>query len=72
MKITVEDTLNMSVEDRLQLVGDIWDSIASDLAEQDLSPELIALLERRIADHRANPDAAIPWETVRDELLESR
>lgn len=69
MKITVEDTLDMSVEDRLKLVGDIWDSIAAEVAEQDLSPELIALLERRIAEHEAEPDSAIPWETVREELL---
>ena len=61
----------LSVAERLQLVEDLWDSIAEDAPEAALpiTPELAAELDRRLAEHRANPEATIPWETVRAELM---
>lgn len=59
----------LSVEDRLALVQEIWDSIA-------VFPEQVALtdaqrqeLQRRLDAHAANPSDVVPWETVRDEAL---
>jgi putative addiction module component (TIGR02574 family) len=61
----------LSVPERLQLVEDLWDTIAADAPDAALpvTPDLAAELDRRLADHRANPDAAVPWETVRAELM---
>jgi putative addiction module component (TIGR02574 family) len=63
---------DLPIDERLQLVEDIWDSIA---AEANARPDRLPLsdarrteLLRRRADLAANPDDAIPWETVRDEL----
>jgi len=67
-KVTVADTLEMSVDERLELVADIWESI-------EALPEAISLddferqeLERRLAAYRADPGRAAPWEVVRQRL----
>ena len=69
--VDFEALRRLSVSERLQLVEDLWDTIAQDAPDEalPLTPELAAELDRRLADHEANPHAAIPWETVRAELL---
>jgi putative addiction module component (TIGR02574 family) len=63
----------LPIPERLQLVEDIWDSIAQEAnARPDTLPMTetqLAELDRRIADADAHPEASIPWETVRDELF---
>jgi putative addiction module component (TIGR02574 family) len=63
----------LPIPERLQLVEDIWDSIAE---EANAHPERLPLtetqrteLDRRIADADAHPEANIPWEVVRDKLF---
>ena len=36
---------------------------------EELSPEVVKMLDERIAEADANPDAAIPWEQVYQESL---
>jgi putative addiction module component (TIGR02574 family) len=56
-------------EDRLVLVQEIWDSLAADLEHAPLSAAQREEVDRRLAAHRANPQAAIPWEQVEAEAL---
>ena len=61
---------NLPISERIQLVTDIWDSIAEETSgELRLSPEELAELRRRLAEHQANPDSGIPWEQVRARLF---
>ena len=62
------DYRNLPIPERLQLVEDIWDSIAQDAKALPLTPEQRAELHRRWAEHERDPASAIPWEQVRDEL----
>ena len=55
----------LSVEERLALVEDLWDSIAEESAATSLTDAQRAELERRLADHEANPNDVIPWEEVK-------
>ena len=57
----------LSVEDRLALVQQLWDSIAEEVNRLSLSPDRQQEVDRRLAAHRANPQAAIPWEQVEAE-----
>ena len=71
-----KELFKLSTAERLELVEELWDSIAAD-AELDsevlpLSDEQKAELDRRIAAHRADPSRVIPWEQVREELLQDR
>ena len=59
----------LSVADRIALVQEIWDSIAADAERSPLTEEQKQEVDRRLAAHRANPQAAIPWEQVEAEAL---
>lgn len=62
------DYRKLSVAERLQLVEDIWDSIAQDTGAVPVPPEVLDEAERRLAEHRRDPDSAVPWEGVKAEL----
>jgi len=59
----------LSVGERIALVQEIWDSIAADAERSPLTEEQKQEVDRRLAAHRANPQAAIPWEQVGAEAL---
>lgn len=64
------DFSHLTVAERIQLVEDLWDSITDAPEVLELSDAQRAELDRRLEAHRANPKAAIPWETLRRELLQ--
>jgi putative addiction module component (TIGR02574 family) len=58
----------LSVEDRLRLADEIYESVEADGPE--LSEELKRELDRRIAAADANPEAGVPWEVVKARLMD--
>jgi putative addiction module component (TIGR02574 family) len=64
---------DLPIEERLQLVEDIWDSIAEEANTRPQSLPLTdaqrAELGRRVADADAHPEDSVPWETVRAQLF---
>jgi putative addiction module component (TIGR02574 family) len=67
--ISLSDILKLSVSERIQLVEDIWDSIASEKQAGQLTMEQRAELDHRLDDAEANPGLGRPWEEVRTGLL---
>ena len=59
----------LSVPDRIALVQAIWDGIAGEVETSPLTDAQRQEVDRRLAAHRANPQAAIPWEQVEAEAL---
>lgn len=55
----------LSVDERLVLVEELWDSIA---AATPLTAAQRAELDRRIADHEAHPDDVVSWEDVKSSI----
>lgn len=55
----------LSIAERLRLVEDLWDSIAADTPLTDAQR---AELDRRLADHEANPDDVVSWEEVQSSI----
>jgi putative addiction module component (TIGR02574 family) len=60
------DYRSLSVDERLQLVGDIWDSIAE---EANAAPDVLPLtdaqraeLDRRVAEYEADASTGVPME----------
>jgi putative addiction module component (TIGR02574 family) len=51
--------------ERLQLVQELWDSIAAESPKPMLNDAQREELERRADEDDANPDDVIPWEVVR-------
>ena len=62
--------MKLSISERIQLVEDIWDSLAAEAPHAvELSLAQKAELYRRVAAHRADPSTAVPWEQVRSRLF---
>jgi putative addiction module component (TIGR02574 family) len=59
----------LSIAERIALVQEIWDSIAADVEQAPLTEAQRQEVDRRLAAHRANPQAAIPWEQVEADAL---
>jgi putative addiction module component (TIGR02574 family) len=55
----------LSVEERITLVEDLWDSIAEESSATSLSDAQRVELDRRLADYAANPNDVVPWEDVK-------
>ena len=65
------EILKLSVAERIQLVEDIWDSIAAEPDALPLSDEQRQELDRRLADQEANPGTGRPWSEVKARILGS-
>lgn len=63
------DILNLAVAERIQLVEDIWDSIAQVPEAVQLSDAQKDELERRLTAYHEDPQSASPWAVVRERIL---
>ena len=66
--ISISDILQLPVQERIRLVELIWDSVATVPEAVEISPELKAELEARLAEFEENPDAGFSWEQVKSRL----
>lgn len=57
----------MSREERLQLLGEIWDTLTP-VDQEDIPESHREELARRIAAADADPTAGVSWEEVRERL----
>jgi len=62
------DILNLSISERIQLVQDIWDSIAEVPDSVPLTDEQKAELDRRLDAYHRDPEVGSPWSVVRERL----
>jgi putative addiction module component (TIGR02574 family) len=58
----------LSIEERLLLVEEIWDSIAAEEEEIPVTEAQKQDLERRLALYQQNPNAGSSWEEVKARL----
>lgn len=54
----------LSVAERIQLVQEIWDSVATEEAVP-LTEAQKQEIDRRLAAHRVDPEAVVSWDTVK-------
>jgi putative addiction module component (TIGR02574 family) len=66
--ISISDLLALTVSERIELVGDLWDSIAAVPEQVELTESQKAELDRRLREHQDNPKAGSPWEQVKARL----
>ena len=67
-KITISDLLELSISERIQLVEDLWDSIATVPEAVSLTEAQKEDLDRRLDAYHKNPDAGSPWESVKERI----
>ncbi len=63
-KFTAADTLELSIPERIQLVEDIWDTIASKADAVELTEEEKSIIDERLEEYHKNLDLGSPWEDV--------
>jgi putative addiction module component (TIGR02574 family) len=60
--------LRLSVQDRLDLIEEIWDSLAESPESLPVTDAQRRELDRRLAEHKKDPSSGRSWEEVRASL----
>jgi putative addiction module component (TIGR02574 family) len=68
----IKELLKLGRAERIQLVEDLWDSIADESPEIPLSAEKTEELQRRKEWFQRHPDAGVSWEEVKQKARASR
>jgi putative addiction module component (TIGR02574 family) len=63
------ELFRLTLPERLQLVEDLWDSIATEAESLPLTEWQKAELARREAEYGQNPGLASTWEEVKQRIL---
>jgi putative addiction module component (TIGR02574 family) len=58
----------LGLEERLSLVEELWDSIAAESEAVPLIGPQRVELDRRLADHEADPTDVMSWDEVRSSV----
>jgi putative addiction module component (TIGR02574 family) len=66
--LTKADVLNLSITERIQLVEDIWDTIAEVPEEIELTDAQKAELDHRLEAFHRNPGEGSPWSVVKERI----
>lgn len=70
----LKEARRLPIEERIELVGAIWDTVAEDAGTDTLPLSAAQRLEldRRLADLEADPDGVRCWEEVSERLEQRR
>jgi len=71
MSTQLEDVLQLSVSERIQLAEDIWDSIAANPDSLPLTDAERQELDRRLNSYARNPDEGVPWDDLKKQVHKS-
>ncbi|MCX6256275.1 MAG: addiction module protein [Bacteroidia bacterium] len=63
-RVTVADALALSIPERIQLVEDIWDTIALKADAMELSDEEKRIIDERLKAYHGDPGAGDLWDKV--------
>jgi putative addiction module component (TIGR02574 family) len=69
---TIPQLKNLSREEKLILVEEIWNELASDPEAFPPREDHIQIVRERMAHFRENPDSASPWNEVKARILGSK
>ena len=61
----IPEILRLTKAEQAELCGELVDLLAEDDGWQELSPEIIAELDRRMEEYRRDPGSGRTWEQVK-------
>ena len=67
-RIAAADLFELSVPEKIQLVEDLWDSIAFKPESVGLTPDIRRELDSRLQEHEQSPGEVSSWDEVRSRL----
>jgi len=59
----------LSSSEKLLLVGELWNDLASRPSEIPVSRDILEELDRRIEEYEKNPDSVTTWEEAKSRIL---
>jgi putative addiction module component (TIGR02574 family) len=65
---TIAELKTLPIPERLQLVEDLWDSIALDKSALPDHPQVIEEIRRRRARFDVNPDSGLAWDQLKRQI----
>ena len=70
---TLSQLLKLPADDRAELAMALWESLSDSERETELTLTVAqaAEVDRRWAEHLANPGSAVPWSEIRRKLLKN-
>jgi putative addiction module component (TIGR02574 family) len=71
-RVARKDILNLSIAERIELIGDLWDSLTEIPETVALTDAQKAELGRRLDAYRKDPTAGAPWSVVRDRIAKRK
>ncbi len=66
---SIASILKLDVTERIQLVEDVWDSVAAVPEAIPLTDKQRKELDRRLDAYHHNPSAGSPWKEVKKRIL---
>jgi putative addiction module component (TIGR02574 family) len=60
--ITASDAMELSIAERIELVEDVWDTIAQVPESVELTEVQKRILDERLEAYHKNPEAGSPWQ----------
>jgi putative addiction module component (TIGR02574 family) len=64
----ISEFKKFSVAEKILIVEELWDDIASDQKNFELSDAQKEELDRRVADYHVSPDKGYTWEEVKNKI----
>jgi len=71
MTARIHELRELPVSERIQLVEDLWDSIAEDADAYALTVEQTSILDARLDALDANPSQGTLWEVAKQRIVSS-
>jgi putative addiction module component (TIGR02574 family) len=71
-KVARKEILNLSVAERIELIGDLWDSLTEIPEAVELTEAQKAELDRRLDAYRKDPATGASWPVVRDRIAKRK
>lgn len=66
------DIDTLTPDERLELIGEIWNALQSTPSSIPVADELLAEIERRRSEYERDPNTASLWENVRDTITAAK
>lgn len=63
MKSALQQALNLSLPDRIQLVQDLWDSISDEVLGTVTRADILQA-EQQLLEYEKDPTTAVSWEST--------
>ena len=65
----IPELRKLSASEKLTLVTELWEDLASQPENIQITPEQIAEVDRRLEEYRRNPSLGSSWEEVKARIL---